>query len=966
MQTLSVTFYLHVTRPRWAWFRFRYRKFHPARQVAPMALFRIPAASRHRLFLGAVVLLLAMAQGRAEMPAEAAVTQGGAAGRPGARPVLKLPAAAEGFLNELELASFRYFVDQADPRTGLVRDRARADGSPSAGKASIAATGFALSAWAVGTERGWVERATAVRHVQTLLRFLANEAPRQHGFFYHFMEMDTGARAWKCELSTIDTGLFLAGAIAAREYFHDPEITELVNRLYREIDWHWFLNGGRTFAMGWFDETGFSRFRWDRYSELMMLTLLGLGAPERPIEPDLWSAWARAPLGSYAGYHYIQGPQLFVHQFAQAYGDFRGLRDAYADYFLNSTLATLAQRKFCSDLHSEFPSWSERLWGLTASDSAAGYKAWGGPPRTTDFNALDGTVVPCAPAGSLPFAPDETLAALQFMRTTYGDRIWKRYGFVDAFNPETGWVNPDVIGIDLGITLLQAENVRTGFVWSLFMGAPEVQRALVRAGFVSTSRDLTGSGRDELRGLAARAWKSLGTIPGAGAGLELSSIIAAEKLGFISEAEVVSGAGTLLHEGPAPQDGVRVAEYAAGLVTARQAIPDLAEEVTRRLAAIDWKAVSAGANQLGALDRLVVFFQVAAGARPPSAWTGLERTPQLLGPVYVLAPASPRDQLLPGLWLDERSIISGASAAQFAYARLSEDTGAAKSFPYDVLTTALLLAEFPAATVARLGKAPPPAEWIETASAEDRAALLISVANLLVPDCIRRWFQQDPLVQAGRAAIPEFGEAAFGCDNSVVSRWQLAGPQRVPPERLAVAVPATTPRDQWVWTRVAGLEYKDSVADIRPGDPALAMQFAFTWDKDALHFHATVMDELPKLTTPSPRNGVELFVDPQNDGLIWSGADDSQFSFRANGAVTEWFHNRPVQAEVRHTDQGYEVEATIPWSDLGLTPRSGLVIGVSPAVVSEGTFEWEPSLKLNWRYFGRADERYELGTLRLE
>ena len=931
-----------------------------------MAPFRIPAASPRRLFLGALVLLLAGGRGRAETPREETVMQGGAGERPGARAVVKLPAADDAFLNELEMASFRYFSEQADPRTGLVRDRARADGSPTEGKASIAATGFALSAWAVGTERGWMERSTAVRRVQTLLRFLATEAPRQHGFFYHFMEMDTGARAWKCEISTIDTGLFLAGAIAAREYFHDPEITRLVDQLYREVDWHWFLNGGRTFAMGWFDETGFSRFRWDRYSELKLLTLLGLGAPERPIEPELWSAWARAPLGSYGGYHYIQGAQLFVHQFAQAYCDFRGLRDAYADYFLNSTLATLAQRKFCMDLRSEFPHWGEKLWGLTASDSATGYKAWGGPPRTTDFNALDGTIVPCAPAGSLPFAPGETLAALQYMRTAYGDRIWKRYGFVDAFNPETGWVNPDVIGIDLGITLLQAENVRTGFVWSLFMGAPEVQRALARAGFVSTSRDLTGPGHDELRELAARAWKSLGATPGVTVGLELSSIIAAETLGFISSAEAAARAGALLRTAPAAQDGVAVAEYAAGLATLRQAIPSLAAEATRRLTAIDWKTIPAVSDQLGAVDRLTTFFQVAAGARPPSAWTGLERTPQPFGPVYVLAPVNVRDQLLPGLWLDERSIISGASAAQFAYARLREDSGAAKTFPYDVLTTALLLAEFPATTVAHLDKAPPPAEWIEKTSAEDRAALLITVANLLVPDCIRQWFQQDPLVQAGRAAIPEFVEAAFGRNNSILYRRQLAGPELVPPERLAVAVSATAPRDQWRWTRVAGLEFKDSVADIRPGDPALAMRFAFTWDQAALHFHAEVMDELPKLTTPSPRNGVELFVDPKNDGLVWSGADDSQFSFRANGAVTEWFHNRPVQGEVRRTDQGYEVEADIPWSDLGLTPRSGLVIGVSPAVVSEGSFEWEPSLKLNWRYYDRRDERFGLGTLRLE
>ena len=196
---------------------------YPVRQVVPMAPFCIPAASRRRLVLGALVLLLTAGSG----PARAQSTE---APRPPALPVVKLSAADDAFLDELELASFRFFLEQVDPRTGLVRDRARADGSPTAGKASIAATGFALSAWAVGTERGWVERAAAVQRVRTLLRFLTTEAPRQHGFFYHFMEMDTGARAWQCELSTIDTGLFLAGAIAAREYFHDPEITQVASR----------------------------------------------------------------------------------------------------------------------------------------------------------------------------------------------------------------------------------------------------------------------------------------------------------------------------------------------------------------------------------------------------------------------------------------------------------------------------------------------------------------------------------------------------------------------------------------------------------------------------------------------------------------------------------------------------------------------------------------------------------------
>ena len=227
---------------------------------------------------------------------------------PGSRPSAVLSPEDDALLDELQQSAFRYFVEQADPRTGLVRDRARSDGSPSEGKASIAASGFSLSAWAIATQRGWTDRETALQHVRLALRFLSDKAPRRHGFFYHFMEMDTGERAWKCELSPIDTGLFFAGAIVAREYFSDPETTALVDRLFHDVDWEWFLNGGATLAMGWNDEHGFSRYRWDKYSEDMMLGFLGMGALERPLPAGYWDAWSRKPVGTYAGYHFIEGP----------------------------------------------------------------------------------------------------------------------------------------------------------------------------------------------------------------------------------------------------------------------------------------------------------------------------------------------------------------------------------------------------------------------------------------------------------------------------------------------------------------------------------------------------------------------------------------------------------------------------------------------------------------------------------
>lgn len=915
----------------------------------------------------ACVALLAGAVTRAETAADPAeIPPGLATARAGAI----LTAEDDALLDEIERASFQFFLEQSDPETGLVRDRARADGSPSEGKASIAASGFALSSWAIAAHRGWVDRTQALERVRQMLRFLATKAPRHHGFFYHFMEMNTGARAWQCEVSSIDTGLFLAGAIIAREYFRDPEISQLVDQLYREVDWQWFLNGGNLLAMGWHDEGGFSRYRWSGYSEHTTMSILGLGAPRDGLGPDYWRAWKRVPVGTYAGFHFIQGPPLFIHQFAHAYFDFRERRDAFADYYHNSVLATLAQRQFCIDLRGEFSSWSERLWGITASDSATGYKAWGGPPRTAEFNSLDGTIVPCAAAGSVPFAPYETLMVLRHLRIAYGDRIWKRYGFVDAFNPETGWVNDDVIGIDQGISILQAENARTGFIWALFMEAPEVKRALRRAGFVSMSRRFSWAERDQLRALARVAWESLDPMPVTPdtLGLRLTAVPAAHVLGLIDGAHATQLARDLLGSAEPPSSDVAIAQYAAGLVTLRQAYPSLAAEATRRLDAIPWDAVSPSSTKLGSASRLATFFKIAASKAEPDAWTRLLRTPESRGPVFVLSPADPPDQLLPGLWLDERSIISGASASQLAYsiALAPVDFSPPKPLP-DVIGAALVLDNFPAELLARFKVEPPPADWLEKTSPADRAALLLTVANLLVPDCVRAWFQQDPLVRAGRSRIPEFSAEPFGQNDSLVWRDELSGPFVAPPERRTVAVASSVPREQWHWTTIAGLEFKDSPADVRPDDPVLELRFAFTWDEEALHFHAEANDTPPGYKPPPERQEhVELLIDPQSDGLVWRGPDDFQFIFRSTGDGWERNHDRPAPAVVRRTGQGYSVDADIPWSLLGLTPSRGLEIALTAAVATDARYEWEPSLKLNWRFFQRRDERYGLGTLRLE
>lgn len=386
-----------------------------------------------------------------------------------------------GFLDEIEQRALRYFCEQTDPVTGLTRDRAPADGSPSHAPASIAASGFALTAWCIGADRGWLDRAEAVRSALTLLRSVNRTVAQEHGWIYHFIDVHTGARVWHSEASTIDTALFLQGALLAREYLGDPEVSALVNGIYARIDWNWALNGGRTLSHGWMPGTGFLADRWDSYSELLGLYLLGIGAPANPLPAESWDAWRREPVAVFGDRRFINSPALFTHQYSHAWFDFRGKHDRYLDYWANSVDATLAQRDWCATLSARFNRWAEGLWGLTASDSARGYVSWGGPQKSAD--RLDGTVVPCAPGGSLPFAPQECLKALRLMIEAGGARVWGRYGFSDAFNPQTGWVSPDVIAIDAGITLLMAENLRSGFCWKFFMRAPETRRAFLLAGF---------------------------------------------------------------------------------------------------------------------------------------------------------------------------------------------------------------------------------------------------------------------------------------------------------------------------------------------------------------------------------------------------------------------------------------------------------------------------------------------------
>ncbi len=385
-------------------------------------------------------------------------------------------------MEDIEKAGFLFFWEQADPTTGQVKDRTLAAGNDSRTISSVAATGFGLTALCIGDQRGYQPTANIAARVQATLSFLLNQMQPggMNGFFYHFVDMTTGARAFNSEVSSIDTAILLCGALMCRQHFsQDPQIPGLATQIYNKVNFAWMLDGGTTLSMGWTPEKGFITARWDTYNELMMLYLLGMASPTFPIPVSSWGAWTR-PSFTYQGFTYISsGAPLFTHQYSHAWFDFRNKKDAFANYFQNSINATMAHRLFCISLAGQFSDYSSNLWGITASDSAKGYVAWGGPPA---MGPIDGSVVPCATAGSLPFDFSDTIHVLRWIRGHYA-QAWQRYGYVDAFNPLTAWYDPDVIGIDLGISTLMAENQRTQFVWNTFMKDPAAQNGMSLAGF---------------------------------------------------------------------------------------------------------------------------------------------------------------------------------------------------------------------------------------------------------------------------------------------------------------------------------------------------------------------------------------------------------------------------------------------------------------------------------------------------
>ncbi|WP_293988274.1 glucoamylase family protein [Sphingomonas sp.] len=445
----------------------------------------------------------------------------GAAALGGCAPVMLDAAPATDLIGDVQRRTFAFFWDRANPSNGLMPDR-----WPSPSFSSIAATGFALTAYPVGVERGWITRAQARERTLATLRFFwtAPQGPQASGvsgykgFFYHFIDVETGLRFRQCELSSIDTALLVAGMLFAAQYFDrsdEAEIRDLAHRIYARCDWRWFQKADKRVSMGWHPESGFIERPWFGYTEGQILYILALGAPDLALGRDAYDAWCSTYPDSWRGVgkdrHLAFGPHM-AHQYTQCWIDLRGIRDkpmrdAGFDYFENSRRATYAQRAYAIANPGKWTGYSEDIWGLCPCDGPAdvtiggrqfyGYAARGpvGLPDGLD----DGTIAPTAAVASLPFAPEIVEPATRALYARYGSAIYGQYGFFDSFNPSftardvpvqhgrvtetAGWVDSDYLGLDQGPIVAMIENHRSGLIWKYMRQSPAVRAGLQRAGF---------------------------------------------------------------------------------------------------------------------------------------------------------------------------------------------------------------------------------------------------------------------------------------------------------------------------------------------------------------------------------------------------------------------------------------------------------------------------------------------------
>ena len=415
-------------------------------------------------------------------------------------------------LHTLERNTFNYFWEEASPSNGLL-----ADNTGGNAPASIAAVGHALASYAVGVERGWITRAEGVERTLTTLRFFENspqgtgpDATGYKGFYYHFLDMETGRRVWECELSTIDTTILLAGALTAAAYFDrdteaERDVRAAADGLYRRADWEWALAGALKVSHGWKPESGFLKYRWEGYNEALILYVLGLGSPTHPLPAASYEAWAETyRWKKIYDIEFLYAGPLFIHQLSHVWIDFRGIQDAFMrahsiDYFENSRRASYVQQQYAIRNPRRFKGYDEYAWGITASNgpgpavrtiNGVRRRFYDYRERSVPFGLDDGTLAPWATVASLPFAPEIVLPTLAAFKEKWGEML-SQYGIACSFNPtfpgkrngRAGWISGGHFGIDQGPVISMIENYRSGFIWRLMRRCPYVVKGLRRAGF---------------------------------------------------------------------------------------------------------------------------------------------------------------------------------------------------------------------------------------------------------------------------------------------------------------------------------------------------------------------------------------------------------------------------------------------------------------------------------------------------
>lgn len=429
---------------------------------------------------------------------------------------------------ELQRRTFDWFVRVTDIEHGLTPDR-----WPTESFCSVAAVGFALTCWPVGVENGWMSREEARARTLNTLRFF-HDAPQgpdatgmtgYKGFFYHFLEMGSGHRFGRTELSTVDTTLLLGGMLFAARYFdqahvEEAEIRRLAQAIYDRVEWDWVVVRPNRISMGWHPETGFIEADWHVYNEGMLVLLLAMGSRTHPVSPAVWTEWCsvydRSWTDAYGPAH-LHFPPLFGHQYSHMFVDYRGIRDPWMraksaeigpfDYFENSVRAVQAQRNYAIANPGGWDGYAADVWGLTACDGPGDFKQVIDAREREFFSYSargpgdrdDGTIAPTAAMASYPFAPEPVTACLKAMKARYGEAIYTEYGFLDSFNPTlseregrlqhgrivpgVGWVDGDYLGIDQGPIVVMIENARTDLVWRYMREEPNLRRGLEAAGF---------------------------------------------------------------------------------------------------------------------------------------------------------------------------------------------------------------------------------------------------------------------------------------------------------------------------------------------------------------------------------------------------------------------------------------------------------------------------------------------------